>query len=917
MPPRKIAVLPFLMLMSLPTARPQSAPNWEASRDPFDVQPVDRITTEIDEAERVPLQRSVHPLAIPANLAGEIPANQAMERMVLVLRPDPSQEEALQELIRAQQDPNSRYYHQWLTPQTFGVRFGVSQNDLAQVAAWLETQGMNVEEIPSSRRAIVFSGAVGQVEAAFHTQMRRYLVNGQAHFANATAPEIPQALAAVVRGFVSLDDFRSAPAHITAPAYTLANGVNLLMPLDWATIYDVLPLYSQGLDGSGQSIAVIGRSDVALTDVETFRANAGLPAKDPQKIFVNGVNPGMPDCSDEAESALDIEWAGALAKNATVDFVTAQSGATDGVVLAAQYTVTNDVAPIVSVSYLACENSISDGGQSLWDQLWAEAAAQGQSVFVASGDSGAAGCDNATEKTATQGKAVNAICSTPNNACVGGTEFNDSSNLGAYWSVTNGKGMSSALGYIPELAWNESSWAGAIYATGGGISTVYPRPSWQSGPGVPPGTMRLVPDLAATSAVHDAYVIQVQGKPFYIAGTSAATPSLASVMALVLQNGGSRVGNANPALYALASQQAGGGRAVFHDITNGNNSVPGVSGYSAARGYDMVTGLGSIDAFLLVNNWNKSRSSNFSLAAASTCISVVAGSSTTATLTMSTQGGFNSPVTLSAAGVPSGVTVTFSSTIITSAAPVTMIVTAATSAAAATSSLTITGTGGGFQRTLSFILNISAPTFTLTPTPAGISVPAGSAGSIVLSVARQAGFNAAITLSVSGLFKGLTANFIATSIPAPGSGSRTLTVSAASTVAAGISSLTVTATGGGVSKVQAISLTILTPTFTLTPSATSVSLAPGGSIQLKLSATSLNGFRSAIALSASSLPKGVTATFTPASIASPGTGSSILKLSAASALATGNSTFTVAATGGGVAKTQAIGLSVSAAVAKR
>jgi len=288
-------------------------------------------------------------------MVGEVSQDQPMEKMVLVLRPDPSQEEALQELIRAQQDPASPYYHQWLTSAAFGERFGISRSDMTQVVNWLETQGMKVDEIPLSRRAIVFSGTAGQVETAFHTQMRKYFVQGKVHFANATDPQIPQALAEVVRGIVSLHDFRSVPAHVTAPAYTTANGATFLMPQDWATIYDVTPLYRQGLDGTGQSIAVVGRQDISLTDVATFRTNAALPTNPtnvPQKIFVNGVNPGFTDCGDEEEAALDVDWAGAIAKNATIKFVSAQSGATDGVVLAAQYAVNNNVAPIVSVSYL-------------------------------------------------------------------------------------------------------------------------------------------------------------------------------------------------------------------------------------------------------------------------------------------------------------------------------------------------------------------------------------------------------------------------------------------------------------------------------------------------------------------------------------------------------------------------------------
>jgi len=768
---------------------------------------------------------------------------------------------------------------------------------------------MKVGEIPSSRRSIVFSGTAGQVESTFHTQMRKYFVKGQIHFANATNPEIPQALAAVVKGVVSLHNFHSAPAHEAVPAYTLANGVNLLMPQDWDTIYDVLPLFSQGLDGTGQSIAVVGRTDVALTDVRTFRTNAGLPANDPQKIFVNGVNPGMPDCQDEAESALDVEWAGAIAKKATIDFVSAASGATDGIVLAAQYAVTNNVAPIVTVSYLHCENTISDGGQSLWGSLWSQAASQGQSVFVASGDSGAAGCDAATEQTATQGVAVNAICSTPNSTCVGGTEFNDNANPGVYWTATNGPGMSSALSYIPELTWNESSWAGAIIASGGGVSTIYPKPGWQSAPGVPTGNMRVVPDIAASSAIHDAYVIQIQGGAFYIAGTSAATPSLASVMALVLQNVGAPWGNVNPNLYTLASQQAAGGPAVFHDIASGNNSVPGVTGYNAGPGYDMVTGLGSVDAFLLVNSWNNGAASNFTLATNPSSLTVSPGSANTATLTMSARSGFNSPVALSAAGAPAGVTVTFSSPTLSAANPVTMTVTAAANSGAGIYPITVTGTGGGFNRAVAFTLTVNAPTFTLTPSPMGASLNVGSSTSFRVTVAGSNGFNSPVALSVSGAPQGVTATFSPASITS-GNGSSTLTVTAGSTATAGTSALAVTGTSGGITETQIITMAVATPNYSLTSSATSASVAPGGSAPITLTTAAGTGFNSIVYLSISGLPSGVTASFTKTSIPAPGNGSSILTLSVASTAPPGISSLTLGAVGGGTDKTLAFSLTV-------
>jgi len=912
----KWSVLSVLFLLSLSLASWAQSQLPEAVRHPLDVRPTSRVAGQIDLEKRIALPSNRHPSAQPENMIGEISPDQRLEHMVLVLRPDPAQQDALQELIRAQQDPASPYYHQWLTPEAFGEHFGISQSDLTKVSNWLEMYGLKVNETPSSRRSLVFSGTAGQVETAFHTQMRKYSVRGQIHFANATDPEIPQALAEVVQGIVSLHDFRSAPAQTAVtpydPAYTLANGVNLLMPQDWATIYDVTPLYSQGLDGTGQSIAVVGRTDVALTDVETFRSNAGLPANDPQKIFVNGVNPGMPDCQDESESALDVEWAGALAKNATIKFVTAQSGATDGVVLAAQYAVNNKVAPIVTVSYLHCEQTLSDGGQSLWGALWAEAASQGQSIFVASGDSGAAGCDLAIEQTATQGKAVNAICSSPNSTCVGGTQFNDTYNQGTYWTATNGAGQASVLSYIPELAWNETNYSGMINtSSGGGVSTVYALPGWQSAPGVPAGSMRFVPDISATAAVHDGYVIQIQGKPFYVAGTSASTPSLASVMALVLQRAGAPLGNVNPSLYTLASQQASGGPAIFHDITSGNNSVPGVTGYNAGPGYDLVTGLGSIDAFLLVNGWSNSRASNFTLATNTATLSVSPGVSKTATLTMSAQNGFSAPVTLSAAGAPAGVTVSFSPSSLTASTPVTMKVTAAANVVSGSWPIAVIGTGGGFQRTLAINLTAAAPSFTLTPNPVGVSVPAGTSASITMSLARLNGFNSAVGLAISGLPQGVKATFSPASIAA-GSSTSTVTLAVASGTPAGTTALSVTGTSGSITQTQIITLAVATPNWTLASSASSASVSWGGSTPVTLTTTPGAGFNSIVYLSVSGLPTGVTASFTKTSIAAPGSGSSTLTLSVGANATAGVSTLTLAAVGGGATKTQTFSLTVLA-----
>ncbi len=830
-----------------------------------------------------------------------------MERMVLVLAADPAQDAALEELIRAQHDPDSLYYHHWLTPAQFGRQFGVSQHDLDQVMTWLQSYGFEVDEVAASHRTLVFSGTAAQVESAFHTTIRHYMVQGVRHYANASDPEIPQALAPVVRGIVALHDFRSAPTHVVAPQYT-ASGAHFVMPQDWAIIYNVIPLYVQGLDGTGQRIAVLGRADVALSDVRTFRTNAGLPPNDPQTI-VNGPDPGSSWCDDELESAMDVEWAGAIADNAAIKFVTSKSGASDGIALSAQYAVNHNVAPVVSLSYGLCEAALGTAGNAFWNNTWAQAAAQGMSVFVSSGDEGAAGCDSPAQKTATQGRAVNGLCSSPYSTCVGGTQFNDAHNPGQYWSATNGAGQSSALGYIPESAWNESGWTGGLWAGGGGASIVYSKPRWQAAPGVPADGRRDVPDVALHASIQDAYVLWVQGEIFYASGTSAAAPALASVMALVNEHAGAAQGNANPVFYALANQQlSANGAAVFHDISSGNNSVPGVTGFNAGAGYDEATGLGSVDASVLVNHWKDGSNSNFTLTPNVASVSVAAGNSAAATITLTAQGGFTSPVTLTASGTATGITVRFSSSTLTVSAPVTATISAAANAAAGSSAVTITGTGGGLTRTASVAVSVVIPTFALAANLANATVTSGRSTTFTLNTSATNGFRSAITLAVRGLPKGATAMLAPASIAAPGNGRSTLTVATAATTPGGTYSLTVTGSGGGVTRTRALSLTVTVPSFTLTLGGTKVTVARGGSIAVRVATAASNGFNSRIALSVSGLPRGITASFAPATVA--GGGSSTLTLKAASTVAVGTSTLTVTAAGGGMTRTQTLGLTV-------
>jgi subtilase family serine protease len=349
-------------------------------------------------------------------------------------------------------------------------------------------------------------------------------------------------------------------------------------------------------------IAIAARSDLNLYDVAQFRATAGLNGGQ-TKIVLAGNDPGLVT-GDQMEATMDAEWAGVAAPGAEVDVVVAANTATtDGIDLAAMYIVNHAVAPVVSVSYGACEQQMSATELALYNSLWEQAAAQGMSVFVASGDAGAAGC-SLGGATQGNGVAVNGMCSSPYATCVGATQFNEGASPEQYWAAANASGYNSARGYIPETVWNESALAGGkgLWASGGGVSTVYAQPEWQravSGAGGT-GGHRAVPDVSLAGAAHDGALMVENGNLYIVSGTSVSAPAFAGITALAVQQAGAVQGNANPRLYALAGAPQG----AFHPTPAGDNSVPGVTGYVAdGIVYNLATGLGSVDGTVLVNNW--------------------------------------------------------------------------------------------------------------------------------------------------------------------------------------------------------------------------------------------------------------------------------------------------------------------------
>ena len=466
-----------------------------------------RITAPVDEAVLTRLAGNTHPLARPEFDQGAAPPDLPMDRMLLVLKRSPEQESTLQAMLDQQHDKSSANYHRWLTPDQFGQQFGPADQDIRAVTSWLQSHGFQVARVGRGRTAIEFSGTAAQVRDAFRTEIHSYLVGGAQHWANGSDPQIPAALAPVVSGVAALHNFPMKPLlHVAGtfsktiatgevkplglpavspepksaaanPQFTFSSSLcqptcYALGPYDFGTIYNVLPLWAGTgggpvIDGSGQNIAVVGESNINLQDVRDFRSMFGLPANDPQ-ILVDGPDPGVVPSDLETEALLDVEWAGAVAPGAKIEFITSASTNTAaGVDLSAFYAVDNNVAPVLSISFGACELFLESAGNQFHSALWEQAAAQGITVAVATGDSGSAVCDRFTGTTpepAQLGLAVSGFASTPFNVAVGGTDF---LNFGPsfvvnspspYWNSTNNPGahQSSAMGYIPESTWDSS-----------------------------------------------------------------------------------------------------------------------------------------------------------------------------------------------------------------------------------------------------------------------------------------------------------------------------------------------------------------------------------------------------------------------------------------------------------------------------
>jgi subtilase family serine protease len=516
------------------------------------------LTQPINEARLVTLTGNTRPEANAANDRGPVADSLPLGHMLLLLRRSAAQEAALDQAIDDLQDPHSPDYHHWFSAAEFGARFGAAASDLAAVTGWLANQGFHVDSVYPNGVTIDFSGTAGQVRTAFHTAIHYLKVDGVAHIANMSDPEIPAALAPAVAGIVSLNDFRPVPQYTFAAACggdsVLTDTCYAVVPADLATIYNLRPLHRAGVVGKGLTIDVIEDSNLySVSDWYTFRSTFGLDKFPGSFRQIHPQPPtGPANCSDpgvglsDQEATIDAEWASAAAPGAAIALASCAdtSGVRSGHLIAVENVVNAARTPdVISISSGECEPAEGAALNAAWAAAYRQAVAEGISVFVSAGDYGAAACDQHGGPPATHGIAANALASTPYDVAVGGTDFADTytGTNTLYWNATNTKNDGSAKSYIPEIPWNSScgselladykigspvtygaqgfcnkARAGYVITSGGaggpsscatgapsvpgvvsGTCAGYPKPRWQKGIfGNPADGVRDLPDVA-------------------------------------------------------------------------------------------------------------------------------------------------------------------------------------------------------------------------------------------------------------------------------------------------------------------------------------------------------------------------------------------------------------------------------------
>lgn len=813
--------------------------------------PAGRIKGEIEGSPRVQLPGSRSPLTKSLADSGRLAANTKLNGMSLVYKRSDSQESELKQLLSAQQDPTSTQYHGWITPDQFASRFGMPDADISKIETWLQQQGFAVQGVSRGKTRIVFSGNSSQVENAFGAEIHLYTKGNRTEFAPASDISLPSALTSVVQSVSNLSSFRpqshvrlKAPGPQTSAHFTSSqSGSHFLTPGDVAVIYDLNAAYNSGYTGSGQSIAVVGQSAVTLTDIENFQSAAGLTKKDPTLVLVPSSGTSTTVSQDQAESDLDLEYSGGIAKGATIYFVYVGNNQNYSVFDALQYAVDDRISPIISMSYGSCETELSSSDYTTLDGILQQAASQGQTVVAASGDSGSTDCYGVSGLTTSQQQAlaVDFPASSEYVTGLGGSEFSSSdvsSSNTTYWNSASGSDVvTSAKSYIPESAWNDDSSSSGLSSGGGGASSLTSRPSWQTGvTGIPTGSYRLVPDISLSSSPNNAGYLycssdsstQITGScsngfrdssNSYLTvagGTSFASPIFAGMLALINQRLNSTgQGVINSTLYSLAGN-ASDYASAFHDITSGGNqctagssycSGSSTSSYASGTGYDQATGLGSVDLYNLLTAWPAGSAS--SLQASQTTLSAdttTPASGAADTITIKT-----ASVSTSATATPTGtVTLTIdgtaqSSSLMLTNGSVTYSFSSTTSGAHVivadySGDSSFAPSTGSLTLTIGSATSSGSGSFTVAAN--SLTVSSGSTGTSTVTVTPKNGYTGTVTWTVSSNVSLSNACYSLPSAAITGTSAVTTTLTVYTT-SSSCSSSSIAASGGRLHRVEA------------------------------------------------------------------------------------------------------------------
>lgn len=466
--------------------------------------PSDQITSRVDENVRASFQGNTLAAVASATDHGAVSDKLAMPHAQILLRRTKAQEKELNKLIADLHNPKSSSYHKWLSAEQFGNRFGASDSDIKKITAWLTSHGLKVNSVSTGRTIIDFSGNAGHVGEAFHTPIHNLTLNGEHFVSNTKDPEVPAALAPAMVGVVSLNTYRAhtnfvprqKKPKLTAACFGGEFPCLGVTPADFATIYDLNPLFKKGITGKGQEVVVVedtligdaATQTLSDADWKTFRKTFGLSGYT-HASFTQGIavpakgaticeNPGI--TPDEGEATLDAEWASASAPDAKIRMVGCANTVSSGTLIAIEMLVNGANPPaIVSQSYGECETFLGTAGNAAFNATYQQAVAEGMTVLVSSGDESATSCD-ADQSLARHGVGVSGYASSPYDLSIGGTDFGDVASQctigqtasikklakcdSKYWSDKNSAASGSAKSYIPEIPWNTSC-ASVLWAT--------------------------------------------------------------------------------------------------------------------------------------------------------------------------------------------------------------------------------------------------------------------------------------------------------------------------------------------------------------------------------------------------------------------------------------------------------------------